>query len=227
MFSLRKEELTIERFLAADHVKTEGSAATMRPPAAQKFLDMTVTNRSNDLIWGCLGANYVHFSFLQEYMATKLGVEVGTYYHFTNNLHVYTESNSGFKPKEWLADPIYSDPDTGEVWGNAYGEDRFDDCVATCEHRVGGPDFDREVVRFIDDFSQDWRDPFLNKVAKPMCLAFKHHKAKQYDLALEAIARVDADDWCNNGRLWLERRRDALTKKNRPFVSGVSGEDSE
>ena len=37
------------------------------------FLDMTVCNRSNDLIWGCCGANAVHMSFLQEYVATMWG----------------------------------------------------------------------------------------------------------------------------------------------------------
>ena len=36
-------------------------------------LDMTVCNRSNDLVWGCLGANAVHFSFLLEYMAGLIG----------------------------------------------------------------------------------------------------------------------------------------------------------
>jgi hypothetical protein len=35
---------------------------------------MTVTNRSNDLCWGMLGANYVHFTILQEYLAARLGV---------------------------------------------------------------------------------------------------------------------------------------------------------
>src|SRR5690606_6235064 len=32
-------------------------------------LNMTVCNRSNDAIWGAVGANVVHMSFLQEYMA--------------------------------------------------------------------------------------------------------------------------------------------------------------
>lgn len=52
-------------------------------------LNMTVCNRSNDLVWGMLGSNYVTFSILQEYLAGWLGVNVGLYHHFTNNLHVY------------------------------------------------------------------------------------------------------------------------------------------
>ncbi|MHC4157178.1 MAG: thymidylate synthase [Planctomycetota bacterium] len=34
-------------------------------------LNMTVFNRSNDVVWGAYGANAVHFSMLQEYMANK------------------------------------------------------------------------------------------------------------------------------------------------------------
>ena len=52
-------------------------------------LDMTVCNRSNDAIWGMLGANTVHMTFLQELIAHGIGMEVGRYYAFTNNLHVY------------------------------------------------------------------------------------------------------------------------------------------
>lgn len=66
----------------------------------RRYLDMTVLNRSNDLIWGALGANAVHFSLLQEYLAARIGVHVGRYNQVTNNLHVYTER---FEPDKWLA----------------------------------------------------------------------------------------------------------------------------
>lgn len=52
-------------------------------------VDMTVCNRSNDLVWGALGANAVHFSYLLEYMAALIGRPPGRYYQFTNNLHGY------------------------------------------------------------------------------------------------------------------------------------------
>lgn len=52
-------------------------------------LNMTVCNRSNDLIWGMLGANTVHMTILQELIASALGIPVGTYYAMTNNLHIY------------------------------------------------------------------------------------------------------------------------------------------
>jgi len=44
--------------------------------------------RSNDLIWG-LPYNIVQFTTLQEIMAGWLGVDVGTYTHLSDSLHVY------------------------------------------------------------------------------------------------------------------------------------------
>lgn len=52
-------------------------------------LEMTVCNRSNDLIWGMLGANVVHMTMLQQLLAESLKRECGPYRVFTNNLHMY------------------------------------------------------------------------------------------------------------------------------------------
>jgi hypothetical protein len=65
-------------------------------------LDMTVTNRSNDMLWGAYGANAVHFSYLQEFVAAAIGVPVGTYYQVSNNLHVYTQNEVFAKTCELL-----------------------------------------------------------------------------------------------------------------------------
>jgi hypothetical protein len=54
-------------------------------------LDLTVCCRSNDLIWGAHGANAVHFSVLLEYMAGRIGLDVGMMYQLSNNYHAYEE----------------------------------------------------------------------------------------------------------------------------------------
>src|SRR5579859_3494422 len=54
-------------------------------------LNITVCCRSNDIVWGCYGANAVHFSVLQEVLAAAVGVPVGTYYQISNNFHIYTD----------------------------------------------------------------------------------------------------------------------------------------
>lgn len=51
-------------------------------------LNMTVMMRSNDLWFGFCNDQYC-FSKLQEMIALKLNKEIGWYYHFVNNLHIY------------------------------------------------------------------------------------------------------------------------------------------
>ena len=52
-------------------------------------LQMTVCNRSNDMIWGAYGANAVHMAVLQEYVAAQLDVPMGKYYQISDSFHVY------------------------------------------------------------------------------------------------------------------------------------------
>lgn len=52
-------------------------------------LDMTVCNRSNDVIWGMTGANAVHMTLLHEFIASAIGKPLGWYRVFTNNAHIY------------------------------------------------------------------------------------------------------------------------------------------
>jgi len=53
-------------------------------------LDMCVTMRSNDLWYGFCNDQYC-FSKLQQLVAERLKIEIGTYYHFAHNLHLYNK----------------------------------------------------------------------------------------------------------------------------------------
>jgi thymidylate synthase len=53
-------------------------------------LNMAVMMRSNDIWFGFCNDQYC-FTRLQELIADKLGILVGDYYHFTNNMHVYDD----------------------------------------------------------------------------------------------------------------------------------------
>ena len=84
-------------------------------------LDMEVCNRSNDIVWGAYGANAVHMSFLQEYVATSVGLEVGHYYQNSFNYHAYLDSFDKVKDCEiddrYLGgklhiEPLVSEPKT-------------------------------------------------------------------------------------------------------------------
>lgn len=173
-----------------------------------KVLDMTVTNRSNDLIWGLLGANFVHFTILQEYMAARLGAEVGVYHHFTNNLHTY---DWNWKPEEWLAadmsrglyepycnwesiplmkDPAMFDRELPSLVGNAYGGGFRGSCP-----------------------SGRWNEPFFTGVAGPVFRAFESYKEKDYVQALRTCESIAADDWRTACTNWLNRRTKSPVKE--------------
>ena len=55
-------------------------------------LNMSVVMRSNDLWFGFCNDQY-QFSKLQHYVWSKLdaGIEIGTYFHFAHNLHLYND----------------------------------------------------------------------------------------------------------------------------------------
>jgi thymidylate synthase len=165
----------------------------------KSYLDMTVTNRSNDMIYGLLGANYVHFSILQEYMAAHLGVGVGKYHHVSNNLHVY---DWNWKPELWLNSP--------------------DVIVETVDGKlplVKDPvQFDKELPEIVESFSGGdskdlkdttyWKEPFFKDVAYPMFIAFRSHKRRRYLDALQWCIFIKSDDWRLVCETWIRKRRD-------------------
>jgi thymidylate synthase len=51
-------------------------------------LNMSVVMRSNDLWFGFCNDQYC-FSMLQKMIADALSMDVGTYYHFAQNFHLY------------------------------------------------------------------------------------------------------------------------------------------
>lgn len=176
------------------------------------LLDMTVTNRSNDMIWGMLGANYVHFSILQEYVAAHIGVEVGRYNHFTNNLHVY-EWN--WKPKEWLKAEANQDK---YLVGYEYDEPGYTHFPLIQDPKV----FDLELSRFVANFDGSdgrvcgagcWMDPFLEYVGRPMMWAFRHYKEGAFNSALQYCTEIKADDWRVAADAWIRRRMERVQGK--------------
>tara|TARA_B110000971_G_scaffold133515_1_gene136623 strand:- start:29 stop:685 length:657 start_codon:yes stop_codon:yes gene_type:complete len=53
-------------------------------------LNMCITMRSNDLWFGFCNDQYC-FSQLQEMVSKRTGYDMGTYYHFAHNLHIYKD----------------------------------------------------------------------------------------------------------------------------------------
>ena len=160
-------------------------------------LDMTVFNRSNDIIWGAYGANAVHFSFLQEVMASWIGVPVGRYWQISTNFHAYVDTYNKHKDIRNTT-PGFSPYETGEVEPypivNGSIEDWFADLQMFMEQ---GP-----VMGF--------KDKFFKKVAVPMLQswnAWKDRENPNYkEIAIQYANRIEASDWRKACIEWLERR---------------------
>ena len=73
-------------------------------------LNCTLTIRSNDLVWGFQSVNVFNFTWLQEYVANILGIPVGKYYHFVNNLHYYKDKEELIKALSKLDEKDYESP---------------------------------------------------------------------------------------------------------------------
>jgi len=63
---------------------------TVRQKKDLKWLDMCVVMRSNDIWYGFCNDQYC-FSNLQALIAHETGYEIGIYYHFAHNLHIYND----------------------------------------------------------------------------------------------------------------------------------------
>jgi hypothetical protein len=162
-------------------------------------LDMAVFNRSNDLVWGMLGANAVHFSFLQEYLAICLGLEIGRYHQISNNLHLY---KSTYKP-EWAN--CSSAEDLYRYASTVYAPYETIPLVTNIAR------FEQELPVITDYFNDPLNcpaleEPFLAKVAKPMLKAFYWHKQRDYPAAIAAAQSIGSFDWRAAAIMWITKR---------------------
>jgi hypothetical protein len=176
---------------------------------------MTVFNRSNDLIWGTLGANAVHFSILQEVMAARLGLVPGWYAQISANAHVYTNN---WKPQEWLAEEwdrtMYSPPRVSYdqlrlIPVGASSEDFDEELPVFVNEHADGQDYqfvwEQEGEAFLDH-ECPFKNTFLKTVAWPLCNAFHAYKLNHYDMATQWVEKVEAEDWKIAGQKWLDKR---------------------
>jgi thymidylate synthase len=184
-------------------------------------LDMTVMCRSNDLWWGAHGANAVHFSILQEYVAARLNLKLGTLTQVSNNYHVYTDVVNNFGAK--ISDAIDTDFYTRGVTQGLVQPTRIfhfndmdlfeRDLPAFMVHfdpainPIKTP-YERGGQRQMDGLSLD--HPFLRDVAVPMARAWDAHKCYDYQTALDRCRKIGGEggyntDWHRAAVNWMVR----------------------
>jgi hypothetical protein len=174
---------------------------------------MTVCCRSNDMLWGAYGANAVHMSVLQEYVATMVGVEMGEYRQVSDSFHIYL---FGKNPTWDKVKDLTIDPYTFRHLKNPY--DRI-------EHKytplITDPEvFNWELKRFFTIHPSDfdsydgWGNPAFKDIAVPMMRAYALHKEKKYSVykALNDIKPVDWQTACFD---WIRKRDKAYNKADK------------
>jgi thymidylate synthase len=205
-------------------------------------LDMTVFNRSNDLIWGALGANYVHFSFLQEFMALAIGVPMGTYHQVSSNTHVY-EWN--FNHEKWLSDEetylqSYQNPARQlsyriPLFHKAAQAGGFIKCCEDFLHTlqsylhpqatgVVSPEETSNEVHIsrthadsilnwlLDTRMNNEYLPWIRNVLTPACQAWLYYKMGNISRAIETAQQILSEDWQIGCIQWLEHSELAKSK---------------
>lgn len=166
-------------------------------------LEMVVFCRSNDAIWGCHGANAVHFSVLMEYVARSLGVLIGSMTQVSVNYHAY--KNVLDKMLEKRKFPFGKDD-----YVSPYNANRVEPYPLMQSNKES---WDVDVKNFVTsdgklpEHNTFW-DKFFLDVAWPIVRA--HDIYKDYNdvgVAIAAVGDCKATDWRLACIEWLERRR--------------------
>ncbi len=156
----------------------------------QRGLCMTVCNRSNDIIWGMLGANVVHMTYLHELVAHGAGLPIGEYRVFSNNAHVYQDLERYDQIRATRA-PV-----------DTYTEMGIRPYPLMQKHELV-EDFLEECAVFVHQPSvKDFRNNWLTNVAVPMRGAYLNKEDRD-----EWINYIKAEDWKRNCQDWVARRK--------------------
>lgn len=169
---------------------------------------MTVFCRSNDIIWGCYGANAVHFSMLQEYLATYIGCPVGIYQQVSVNWHAYVEVFKKVQSIEQVIDSMGYIPEP-------YNQVRV---VPMMEDPLGLTHWIGTLMSHADTNTMHRMpvsgDPWVDMV-RAMFFAHEIYRgpdADRHALAAEVLKPYQETDWGAAGTEWLLRRKQAHDK---------------
>ena len=166
-------------------------------------LNMTVCNRSNDMLWGAYGANVVHMSVLQELIAHRLELDVGIYRQVSDSFHVYL-NNVWDKVKDLSLD-VYSIRSTTDIYDTLQDYQPFD---LFLDNGV----LDWELNRFFNyhpadlETSNNWESPCMRDIAVPMATAYSFYKSGNFNEALQQCDNIVPVDWKNACLSWLRTR---------------------
>ena len=158
-------------------------------------LNMSVFNRSNDIWWGAYGANAVHFSFMQEFVASALNLPLGRYWQLSHNFHLY---KGLYNAGPYLDNP----PEANDLYER--GVVHPYPIMSSDDYRL----FMFECEMFCEDpfnTKLKYANSFFSEVATPMALVSKARRDKTSS-GLEFANQIKAEDWRAATIQWIEKR---------------------
>jgi len=177
-------------------------------------LDMTVLNRSNDVVWGAYGANVVHMSMLHEFVAGAIRMPLGVYHQFSNNYHAYID-----RPD--VQRLIDTSTHSRDGWSVKIVDDSVYDIEVSPYPIISHIDDPLEWLRQCEAFvtdplgeSNDFTLPFFSEVAVPMMRLHARYKAGDDIQTLwEDCPEIAAQDWVWACQTWFDNRGKARAAK--------------
>lgn len=163
------------------------------PRIIGRRLNFTVYNRSNDAVFGCWGANAVHLTFLQEWMAAALGVGIGEWVQVSNDLHIYE--------RHW---PLFDTPrQTAYAHYLPWPGRQPLVCAGKTEY---ADEFRAECVELCNGKQQGFSSPFLEDTVEPVWYSWRKWKEGDQEEALYVASCIEAADWRIAVTDWYDRR---------------------
>lgn len=163
-------------------------------------LNMYVTNRSNDIIWGAYGANMVHMSMLHEYIAAATGIPIGAYEQISMDYHAY---------KDIFAAKMVKLLERGDDWHDPYSGGRIVDPMPMDGVALGS--FDKDLRKFFTNGqfidTCHYETDYFEYTAKPMWRSLMAYQKKDPSLAMARAFEIKAEDWRMACCEWLARRQ--------------------
>jgi thymidylate synthase len=170
----------------------------------EHVLDMLVSCRSNDIVYGAYGANAVHFSILHEYMAGRIGVRVGKMDQMSFNFHAYLDVLERVGTPSYLC--TYKGFDVrSRHMGNDWGQ-WDDDLKKFMLWHQGLVERGETLPR--EDYVNNW----FHDTATPMFLAHFKFKNAMHREAYDFAKRVAAEDWRYACIQWFDIRTNARSR---------------
>ena len=182
-------------------------------------LNMKVNCRSNDILWGAYGANAVHLSMLQEYLALNIGVEVGWYIQSSFNWHAYKDfldkvlGRPKQFPKTEADDLTYHAMQQTQTVVSPYEVETSERPKVEAFKMIEDPErWEEDIATFFaiqDGLGEEglFHEPFFKSVALPLLTAHRCYKLGNYDDAFRNLEQCHASDWRIAAREWLQRRQ--------------------